>query len=154
MEATHRHSLLRIRLLLSSSTRATFLRVDQGTCGARVLIQYADQSEEAVDRDLLLWPILDVIRDDLEGGLRRLLVCNCTTEYREDDGPLGLRAEADQSQTLPSKTKQWTAHLTISGFWVKETTPETICSAAEKAMDDGSLPTRSRAMYNWSRMTG
>jgi len=92
---TYRDSLLRTRLLLSSSTRAAFLRVDQGTCSTRVFVQYADQSGEAIDCDLLFWPILDVIRSDLEGSLRRLLVCNCTTEYREDDCPLGLRAEAD-----------------------------------------------------------
>lgn len=92
---TYRDLLLRTRLLLSSSTRATFLRVDQGTCSTRVFVQYADQSGEAIDRDLLFWPILDVIRGNLEGSLRRLLVCNCTTEYREDDRPLGLRAEAD-----------------------------------------------------------
>ena len=89
-------SLLRTRLLLPSSTRAAFLRVDQGTCSTRVFVQYANQSGETIDRDLLFWSILDIIRDDLEGGLRRLLVCNCATEYREDNRPLGLRAEVDQ----------------------------------------------------------
>jgi len=80
-EATYGNSLLRARLLLSSSTRATFLRVNQGARGTGVFVQYADQSREAIDRDLLFRPILNVVRDDLEGGLRRLLVSNSTTEY-------------------------------------------------------------------------
>ena len=89
-EVTYKDSLLRTRLLLSSSARAPFLGVDQGTCSTRVFVQYADQSRETIDRDLLFWPILDVICDDLEGSLRRLLVCNSTAEYREDNRPLGL----------------------------------------------------------------
>jgi hypothetical protein len=45
-------------------------------------------------------------------------------------------------------------YITISGAWIKGTIPDTICSAAEKAMDGGSLPMRSSAMYSWSRMEG
>jgi len=114
-EAVHRDVLLRARLLLSSSARTTFLGVDQGTCGTRILVQYADQPGETVDRDLLFWTILDVVRDDLEGSLRCLLVGNCTTEYREYDPPLGLRAEADRRQAIPSEAGRWRAYLTMSG---------------------------------------
>jgi hypothetical protein len=91
----HWDALLGARLLLSPSPRATFLGIDQDTCGAGVLVQYADQSGEAIDRDLLFWPILNVAHNDLESGLRRLLMGDCTTKYREDNRPLGLRAEVD-----------------------------------------------------------
>lgn len=153
-EVTYGDSLLRARLLLSSSTRATLLRVNQSARGTGVFIQYADQSREAIDCHLLFRPIFNVVRDDLESGLRRFLVGNCTAEYRKDNRPLGLRADVDHDQTGPPKTDQWRAHLTMPGSWIKGTTPDTICSAAEKAIDDGSLPIRSRAMYSWSRMAG
>ena len=84
------------RLLLPSSAWGTLLGVNQGTCGASILIQYAGQPRETVDRDLLFWPSLNVVRNDLEGCLRRLLVVNGATEYRKDNGPLGLRAKMDQ----------------------------------------------------------
>jgi hypothetical protein len=95
--------LLRARLLLPSSPRTAFLRVDQGTCGTGILVQYADQPGETIDRGLLFWTIPDVVHDDLEGGLRRLLVSDCTTEYREDNRPLGLRTEADRCQIMHPK---------------------------------------------------
>jgi len=114
-EAVRRVILLRARLLLPPSTWATFLGVNQGARGAGVLVQYADQPGEAVDRDLLFGAALDVVHDDLEGSLRCLLVGNCTTKNREYDPPLGLRAEAGRRQAMPSEASRWKAYLTISG---------------------------------------
>ena len=67
--------------------------MDKDACSTGVLVQYADESREAIDCDLLFWSTLDVVRDNLEGGFRCFLVGDCATEYREDNGPLSLRTE-------------------------------------------------------------
>jgi hypothetical protein len=72
--------LLRARLLLPPSPRTTLLGVDRRTCSIGILVQYGDQSREAVYRDLPFRPILHVVHDDLKGGLRCLLVGDSTPE--------------------------------------------------------------------------